>query len=292
MHAYIALSKPPPEVLKEKGEAQERYEDQQHSVSENQPQFRVPFDNMLGNPEQFWHSGPQQPFNEDQGQFHVPMQYNQFQDVIPENQFSDSENQAPPPFMNHESMSFQPTSSVRNDAQDVGSLQSSVQQKSAESMRTAGQTPSQTMPVPMRKQKSLAYQKHVLEKFRVRIKHTGVEVLKLNREKKWQTRYLTVSKEGTWLKNSDKGDSCFCPLGFLWVKKFNRSKEHSVLTIDKQGKGGMLLANLVQIRTQDDYERTSGLTKKQLERYHDSLIIHIHGASSFVTFRCDQGMQR
>ncbi len=284
MHAYIALSKPPPTVLKEKGEAQESFEQQQHSISENQPQNQTPFPNVFGNSGEFWQPGGQQPFNENQGQGQ-PI-YSQSQDTVPENQFSDSENQAPQSFISHENISFQPSVSVRNDIQDAGSLPSTVKQQSVESIRT---TPSKVVPAPLaRKQKSLAYQKHVLEKFCVRVKHTGVEVLKLNREKKWQTRYLTVSKEGTWLKNSDKGDSCFCPLGLLWVKKFNKSKEHSVLTIDKQGKGGMLLANLVQVKIQDDYERNSTLTKKQLERYHDSLIIHLHAASSFVTFRCER----
>ena len=42
-------------------------------------------------------------------------------------------------------------------------------------------------------------QRRILEKFSSTLKQHGLEVLKLNRDKKWQTRHLVVSKEVLWL---------------------------------------------------------------------------------------------
>ena len=76
--------------------------------------------------------------------------------------------------------------------QDDTSLSANTKELSIDSSKTG--------PVPiLRKQKSIVFQKYGLEKFCILIKHSAVQVLKLNREKKWQTRCLTVSKEGTWL---------------------------------------------------------------------------------------------
>ena len=72
------------------------------------------------------------------------------------------------------------------------------------------------------------------------------------------------------------------------MKKVSKGKEHSVLTIDKQGRGGMLLANLVQVTSVDDYSGNSSLSKKQLDKYHDSAIIKLQGTTSMVTLRCEK----
>ena len=141
--------------------------------------------------------------------------------------------------------------------------------------------------------KSLTNQRKTLEKFCSRIKNEGIEVLKLNRENKWQTRYLTVSSEGTWLKkDSDlgNGDSCFCPLGILWLKKLNKNKEHSISNIDKQGRGGMLLANLTRANEVHDYTSKYPMSRKQLDQFKGSAVIRLYsdasGPMKFITLRC------
>ena len=104
-----------------------------------------------------------------------------------------------------------------------------------------------------------------------------------------------MSKEGSWLNNgaATKGDSCFCPLALLWVKKLNSSNDHSVATIDKQGKGGMIFTHLSKLKV--DKERGIGfpLTKKQSDKFRDSVVVRLYsdagGNSTVVTFRCTRG---
>ena len=141
--------------------------------------------------------------------------------------------------------------------------------------------------------RSLTDQRKTLEKFCKRIKSEGIEVLKLNRENKWQTRYLTVSSEGTWLNkgnNLRNGDSCFCPLGIVWVKKLNKTQEHSISNIDKQGRGGMLLANLSRAIEIHDYTSKYPMSRKQLDQFKGSAVIRLYsdskGPKKFVTLRC------
>ena len=130
--------------------------------------------------------------------------------------------------------------------------------------------------------KSAIMQRQTLEKFCIRLKNQGMDVLKMNRDKKWQDRVLTVSKEVTYLsqgKNSIfSGDRGHCPQGLLWAKKFNtKTREHSVSDIDKTGKGGMLLSNLqgASIGNVTDYP----LSKKQLQgEFKDSVVVVLHTA--------------
>lgn len=238
MHAYIALSKPPPEVVVEKGEASQIINGQQ--VSSNH--YRLPPSMQSNNQVQ--------------------------QNIVPDDNFySDNGNQAP---MTVHTNTYAYPDSVASDSMP----------------KDASITTDLTAPGV--NAKSVAFQKQVLEKFCLRIQRTPIEVLKLNRDEKWQTRYLTVSKEGSWLKKGAKQEACFCPLGLLWVKKFNKSKEHSVLTIDKQGRGGLLLANLVRVQVTDSQQGTNKLTKVQLQKYNDSCIVTLHGKSTFVTFRAER----
>ncbi len=288
MHAYIAMSKPPPELMREKGEE--------------------------------WHNNGQLQLDQKQtiGQYSG---FHQQQTISDGPYFSDAENMIPKSFENQNGLQARPMTSYSNALQNrpMTSHSNVPQARPMTSHFNAPQTRPMTSHTPqmnqkpveqegksfsektkdssvssvksnpsLRQTKSIAYQKHVLEKFCVRIKHMAVEVLKLNREKKWQTRYLTVSKEGTWLKSSAKSDACFCPLGLLWVKKFSKSREYSVLTIDKQGRGGVLLANLVQVNVSEDKNGNSALTKTQMKKFHDSCIVSIQGKSSFVTLRCER----
>ena len=239
-----------------------------------------------------WQNEQQVPFQEKQtiGQF-SDMNY-QHQDTIADGPYmSDAENQVPPSYQDnhHHIPQSRPMTSNSQALENLNRQQDnrSLGGKTKEDSLSSGNSNPASI---VRQHRSIAYQKHVLEKFCVRIKHMAVEVLKLNRDKKWQTRYLTVSKEGTWLKNNAKSDACFCPLGLLWVKKFNKSREHSVLTIDKQGRGGMLLANLIEISTGEYTTDISNsvLTKNQMKKFYDSCIVTLKGQSSFVTLRCER----
>jgi hypothetical protein len=130
--------------------------------------------------------------------------------------------------------------------------------------------------------KSAIMQRQTLEKFCIQLKNQGMDVLKMNRDKKWQDRVLTVSKEVAHLsqgKNSTfSGDRGHCPQGLLWAKKFNtKTREHSVSDIDKTGKGGMLLSNLqgASLGNVADYP----LSKKQLQgEFKDSVVVVLHTA--------------
>lgn len=131
-----------------------------------------------------------------------------------------------------------------------------------------------------------------------KLKNFPFEVLKLNREKKWQTRFLTVSKEGAWLKNavdnSTGGESFFCPLALLWVKKLTKNNEYSVTTIDKQGRGGLILAHMTRSRIENEWSSQFPLAKKQAEKFRDSVILRIYSQtgqkSSAVTLKCTKGV--
>jgi hypothetical protein len=111
--------------------------------------------------------------------------------------------------------------------------------------------------------------RHTIDSFCTKLRTQGIEVLKLNRDNKWQLRYLTVSKEVTWLHSSQRvsgsKDRGHCPQGIIWLKKFSATKESSIATIDKQGKGGTLLSQLVSAFESDDTGADYTLTKRQQE---------------------------
>jgi len=141
------------------------------------------------------------------------------------------------------------------------------------------------------------YRKYRLEmdRFLVKLKNVPFEVLKLNREKRWQTRFITVSKEGAWLKNAiDNGDTLFFPLALLWVKKLTKQNEYSVTTIDKQGRGGMILAHMSRAKIENEWSSQFPLTKKQAEKFKDSVIVRIYSQtaqkSSAITLKCTEAV--
>jgi len=136
--------------------------------------------------------------------------------------------------------------------------------------------------------------KQALERFCQGVK-SGMAILKLNRDKKWHLRFLTVSQEGSWLNNGDSRshDSGYYPLGLLWVKKMNKTKGHSITSIDPDGRGGLLLADMVRIEEcTADIENKFPLTKRQLRDYPDSVALRLqvdhNGITRFVTFRCSK----
>lgn len=149
-------------------------------------------------------------------------------------------------------------------------------------------------PVATPKSQFSASQRRILEKFSSTLKHQAMEVLKLNRDKKWQTRYLVVSKEVLWLNaaevNRDSGDRGQCPLGILWAKRFNPSKDYSITAIDRQGRGGMHFDQLVKVSASGRSDSGHPLSKKQQEKFQESVAINIeynqNGSPKSVVLLC------
>jgi hypothetical protein len=123
-------------------------------------------------------------------------------------------------------------------------------------------------------------QRRILEKFSASLKIQGVEVLKQNRDTKWQLRFLTASKELTEISNvkiTTEGEKAFCPRALLWLKKFNpRGKaDYSTSMIDKQGRGGVMLSDLVKVTALGRSEPAGTFPKKYQEKFNDSVTVII-----------------
>jgi thymidylate synthase len=138
-------------------------------------------------------------------------------------------------------------------------------------------------------------QQRILEKFSSTLKRSAMEVLKLNRgDKRWQTRYLVVSKEVLWLNaaevNGLSGDRGQCPLGILWTKRFNSSKEYSITSIDRQGRGGVHFDQLVKVSATGRSDLGHPLGKKQQEKFKESVAVCVdytqNGSPKSVVLLC------
>jgi len=138
---------------------------------------------------------------------------------------------------------------------------------------------------------SRAGQKQLLDRFCSKLRNDGMEVLKLNSEKVWQTRFLTVSKEVITLtdESNDESEKGYCPKGLLWVKKFPSNKEQSASVIEKTGKGGMLFSQIISV--EELAGRQIAMSKKQHQgKFKDSVIVVLKGTeesgSKMVYLRC------
>jgi hypothetical protein len=140
-------------------------------------------------------------------------------------------------------------------------------------------------------------QRSLMEKFSKQLTAVGVEVLKLNRRKQWQTRYFTVSKEQIALSAheaiSKTGELAHCPKALLWLKKFNpKNGGYGITNIDKDGHGGMLLVDLVEIHVSDAKSDTleNPLPKKLMEKFKESVLVTLqykmNGLLRSIEFRC------
>jgi hypothetical protein len=130
-----------------------------------------------------------------------------------------------------------------------------------------------------------------MSKILERLSNEGIEVLKLNREKNWQPRFLTITKEVMWFRKTNdlrfRGiDSC--PRGLLWVKRFDQDKEHSISSINKNGQGGVLFSAIQYISLMKDKHSLSRKQKKG--KFKDSVTLVLHACSNEskreIMFRC------
>lgn len=122
-------------------------------------------------------------------------------------------------------------------------------------------------------------ERRILEKFSSRLSSTGLEVLKQNRDRKWQSRFVTISKEVTWLSPEESshhhsGDRFPCPRGILWLKKFpGKSKDVSLSNIDKLGRGGLAFSQLISASVSDVKSFGSTLTRRQHAMFKGSSMV-------------------
>jgi len=124
--------------------------------------------------------------------------------------------------------------------------------------------------------------------FLEKLNGSGMEVLKLNREKKWQQRFLTITKEVTWFKkNENDGSIDSFPKGLLWAKNIH-SKERSVDDIGKNGKGGTLFADIESVSvTKDNFTLNRKQKRGKFKNsYTFVLRSNVNGSNRDILFRC------
>jgi hypothetical protein len=126
--------------------------------------------------------------------------------------------------------------------QDFG-VHTSLEDQRPARLLTAVASPTETFTPLSNKERS------VLEKFSSTLKNEGIEVLKLNRRNKWQRRFLSVSREVTWL-NTQAEDANIgqCPKALLWLKRFEGSS-YGVSNLTNKGRGGIMFTKLRRVET-------------------------------------------
>lgn len=135
-----------------------------------------------------------------------------------------------------------------------------------------------------------------------RLKGEGIEILMLNRENnQWQPHFLTITDEVMAFKNSSNcGGIDSCPMGLLWVKKFDHEKKHHTLaSIGKNdgGKGGILFNSIdaiimgnVDVSVQ--YDSNSSIRRQKKGEFSTdntttlALYSSNNGSKSEILFRC------
>jgi hypothetical protein len=127
---------------------------------------------------------------------------------------------------------------------------------------------------------------YLLERFCSRLRNDGMEVLNLNRDGKWQPRFLTVSSEVAFLATGaeDGPDDCApCPKGLLWVKKcLAKSKDRSVINIDRHGKGCSFFS--IHIRSGRNGRKCAFIVQETIARKGCVLSMVMAPLSRFLAF--------
>jgi hypothetical protein len=186
-------------------------------------------------------------------------------------------------------------STEESTLESVLSLQCIHQDLQARAEEVSRIVPTLPSPPPLNVSPPLTLsQSRILEKFSSTMKRHGMEVLKLNRDKKWQTRFLTVSKEVLWVKpgdvNGHYGDRAQCPLGILWMKRFNAAKDYSVSAVGRQGRGGVLCDQLVKVSATGCSNVGHSLNKKQQNTFKFAVAVNLTysacGVSKSVFLLC------
>lgn len=110
-----------------------------------------------------------------------------------------------------------------------------------------------------------------VEYFSSKYKTEGIEVLKLNRRNKWQSRFLTLSSETFQLHQSSQGLSNY-PKALLWVKRFNNKQSYSLNAISSEGKGGVEFTDIENITL----ETSENTLPKSFPKFKSSVQLNLH----------------
>jgi hypothetical protein len=137
-------------------------------------------------------------------------------------------------------------------------------------------------------------QHRILTKFFNTLRKQGMEVLKQNRDTKWQVRYLTTSKEvkeiNRFENREEVGNMRELPLSILWLKRFSSRCTYSTSLIDKHGRGGLMLSHLTRVTASGRSEVVGLMPKKFQEAYKESVIVsleyEISGSLRALVLRC------
>lgn len=127
-------------------------------------------------------------------------------------------------------------------------------------------------------------QEEVLKKFSSMLRNEKVEVLKLNRHGKWQLRYITVSREVSWLQNTQTPStptSSQCPQALLWYKGHN-TKNSGLAGIRNDGRGGFLFSQLQKVERDPNANPPAPIPKKLKSKFRSY-------AGVKIQYFCDEG---
>lgn len=139
-------------------------------------------------------------------------------------------------------------------------------------------------------------QLRVMDKVVSSLRKKGLEVLKLNRENKWQPRYVTISREFSVLRSPEfhvnEGEKMICPEALLWVKRFNsRNQNYSITSIDKQGRGGIMMSSLKKVSASSRSDLEFPIPRKHQNKFKDSITVQLEccddeGSERTIVFCC------
>jgi hypothetical protein len=115
-----------------------------------------------------------------------------------------------------------------------------------------------------------AGQIEALENFSKLCRTEGIEVMKMNRRGKWQTRFLTVSSEMLNLERS--GSLSKYPKALLWVKRFNSQHTYSLDAISSEGRGGVEFVDIESTIVETSENQASKLGGK----FKNSFQLNLH----------------
>jgi hypothetical protein len=151
-------------------------------------------------------------------------------------------------------------------------VDTSVPDQRAEKILTAMASPTtaQTMFTP------LSYkERSVLEKFSSTLRNEGIEVLKLNRRNKWQIRFLSVSREVTWLNTeAENADIGQCPKALLWLKRFQGSS-YGISNLKNKGRGGILFTKLQSVNLETASRTASRMSKRLKAMFEEDACVSL-----------------
>jgi hypothetical protein len=114
-------------------------------------------------------------------------------------------------------------------------------------------------------------------------KTKGIEILKLNRRNKWQSRFLTVSIETIFLKQPG-GGLVHYPKALLWVKRFSANHTYSVSAIDSEGRGGVAFSRISEVSLEENSETNP---PKSFPKFKNSVQVNL-----YYTVTCEGGKTR